>query len=185
MVSILDPITSKQGDSYKSISWYRGKISALADKPTAGRLLNSGVLLGKPSAGRLNMFLYNPKTKKRLPYYDVFPLVLPLDTIRGGFIGCNFHYLPPALRLRFLESLQAYQTGTDIKKKRTKFDVSYDQLKGNRYTKPTIKKYLYSQAQSQFLRINIDEAALAVLLPVAQFRKESNRTVFRDSRAML
>ncbi len=184
MVSILDPITSKQGDSYKSISWYRGKIAGLTDKPTAGRLLNSGDLIGRPSAGRLNMFLYNPKTKKRLPYYDVFPLVLPLDTIRGGFIGCNFHYLPPALRLRFLESLQAYQTAPDLKK-RTKFSVSYDQLKGNRYTKPTIKKYLYSQAQSQFLRININEAALAVLLPVAQFRKDSNRTVFKDSRAML
>ena len=98
--------------------------------------------------------------------------------------GCNFHYLPPALRLRFLESLQAYQTAANLKT-RTKFDVSYDQLKGNRYTKPTIKKYLYSQAQSQFLRININEAALAVLLPVAQFRKESNRTVYKDSRAML
>ena len=197
MVSILDPITSKQGDSYKSISWYRGKIAGLSNKPTAGRLLNSGDLLSRPSAGRLNMFLYNPKTKKRLPYYDVFPLVLPLDTIPGGFIGCNFHYLPPALRLRFLESLQAYQTAANLKT-RTKFDVSYDKLKGttrldvtyddlkkNRYTKPTIKKYLYSQAQSQFLRININEAALAVLLPVAQFRKESNRTVYKDSRAML
>jgi len=184
MVSILDPITSKQGDSYKSISWYRSKIKSLSDKPTAGRLMNSSGLTGKPSAGRLNMFLYNPKTKKRLPYYDVFPLVLPLDTIPGGFIGCNFHYLPPTLRLRFLESLQAYQTAPDLKRK-TKFDVSYDQLKGNRYTKPTIKKYLYSHAQSQFLRININEAALAVLLPVAQFRKESNKTVYRDSRAML
>ena len=114
MVSILDPITSKQGDSYKSISWYRGILAGLANKPTAGRLLNSGDLLSRPSAGRLNMFLYNPKTKKRLPYYDVFPLVLPLDTIPGGFIGCNFHYLPPALRLRFLESLQAYQTAPNL-----------------------------------------------------------------------
>ena len=39
MVSILDPIISKQGDSYKSISWYRGKIKALSDKlSTAGKI---------------------------------------------------------------------------------------------------------------------------------------------------
>ena len=105
------------------------------------------------------MFLYNPKTKKRLPYYDVFLSVTFKHNI-SGFIGCNFHYLPPKLRLRFLESLQAYQTALANLNKRTVFDVSYDQLKGNRYTKPTIKKYLYSQAQSQFLRINISEALL-------------------------
>ena len=167
----------------KSTEWYRDKIKEFGTPKTLD-LIRDGKQAKSPFGGRLNMFVYAPKFARKLPYYDTFPLVLPLDTIPGGFIGCNFHYLPPALRLRFLESLQAYQTAANLKT-RTKFDVSYDQLKGNRYTKPTIKKYLYSQAQSQFLRININEAALAVLLPVAQFRKESNRTVYKDSRAML
>ena len=73
MVSILDPITSKQGDSYKSISWYRGKIAGLSNKPTAGRLLNSGDLLSRPSAGRLNMFLYNPKQRRDYHIMMYFP----------------------------------------------------------------------------------------------------------------
>ncbi len=29
--------------------------------------------------GRLYMFLYDPKGKKELPYYDRFPLVFPVD----------------------------------------------------------------------------------------------------------
>ena len=56
-------------------------------------LFASGKLLGRLSAGRMSMFFYDPKFKNRLPYYDTFPLVLPLETMRGGFIGLNFHYL--------------------------------------------------------------------------------------------
>jgi len=48
--------------------------------------------------------------------------------------------------------------------------------------KPTIKKYLYSHVRSQFLRIDFDEAALAVYLPVQQFRKASESKVWADSR---
>ncbi len=50
---------------------------------------------------------------KRLdyPYYDSFPLVLPLETIKGGFMGLNFHYLPYILRFRLLERLQRFADG--------------------------------------------------------------------------
>jgi len=184
MVNILDPITQKQGDNFKSVSWYRSKIASLTDNITAGKLMRSGKLNQRPSGGRLNMFLYDPKTKNRLPYYDVFPLVLPLEPIRGGFLGLNFHYLPPMLRFRFLESLQAYASDTKLNAS-TRLDVSYDELKKNKYTKPTIKKYLYSRALSNFLRININESATAVLLPVAQFRGARNSTVYKDSRGMI
>ena len=96
----------------------------------------------------------------------------------------NFHYLPPMLRFRFLESLQAYASDTKLNAS-TRLDVSYDELKKNKYTKPTIKKYLYSRAKSNFLRININESATAVLLPVAQFRGARNSTVYKDSRGMI
>ena len=183
MVSILDPITQKQGDSLKSIGWYRNKIASLQDNITAGKLMRSGRLNNRPSQGRLNMFIYDAKYKNRLPYFDSFPLVLPLEPIRGGFLGINFHYLPPVLRFRFIESLQAFASDTKLNKS-SRLDVSYDQLKKNKYTKPTIKKYLYSRVATRFLRINIDESATAVLLPVAQFNA-SNSRVYRDSRAMI
>jgi hypothetical protein len=51
--------------------------------------------------------------------------------------------------------------------------------------KPTIKKYLYSHVRSQFLRIDFDEAALAVYLPVQQFKKAGTNKVYADSRRMI
>tara|TARA_Y100001937_G_scaffold97321_1_gene132529 strand:+ start:94 stop:648 length:555 start_codon:yes stop_codon:yes gene_type:complete len=184
MVSILDPLVQKQGDALKSQSWYRSQISNLTDKITAGRLMRSGRMNARPSGGRLNMFIYDPKTKDRLPYFDVFPLVLPLETIKGGFLGVNFHYLPPALRLRFLETLQEYASNQKFDGT-TRLDVSYDELKSNKFIRPTIKKYLYAQVRTNFLRIDINQAPIVVFLPVAQFRKAGVRTVYRDSRGML
>ena len=76
-----------------------------------------------PSAGRMNLFVYDPKYKKTLPFYDTFPLVLPLETIRGGFMGLNFHYLPYPLRFRLLERMQKFATNS-------KFDASTKLLAG-------------------------------------------------------
>ena len=85
MVNILGPIVRKQGDTVKSQSWYKSQIANLTDKITAGKLMRDGTLNNRPSAGRLNMFLYDPKTKNRLPYYDVFPLVLLLNLLKVDF----------------------------------------------------------------------------------------------------
>jgi len=95
MVSILDPLVDKAGGIRKTSAWYRNAVSSIADRVTARRLMNQGRLIGRPSVGRLNMFFYDPKYKKTLPYYDTFPLVLPLERIPGGFAGINFHYLRP------------------------------------------------------------------------------------------
>jgi hypothetical protein len=135
--------------------------------------MNQGKLIGRPSVGRLNMFFYDPKYKKTLPYYDTFPLVLPLERIPGGFAGINFHYLRPGARFTLLERLQRYATrGRDITSQNS-FDVSYDRVKNISLIKGTIKKYLFAHVRSNFLRVDFDEAALAVYLPVAQFKKGS------------
>ena len=61
MAGILDTIRQKQGDTQKSASWYRNAISNLRSTPTARKLMNQGRLNGRPSAGRLNLFFYDPK----------------------------------------------------------------------------------------------------------------------------
>ena len=136
--------------------------------------MSQGKLLGRPSIGRLNMFFYDPKYKKTLPYYDTFPLVLPIERIRGGFAGINFHYLRPGARFALLQQLQKY-TSQGVKKinSTNTFDVSYSRVKNLPLVKNTIKKYLFAHVRSSFLRIDYDEAALAVYLPVAQFKKGS------------
>ena len=183
MPSILDSLVDKQGGVRKSANWYKNNVQSLADRVTARKLMNSGKLNGRPSVGRLNMFFYDPKLKKTLPYYDTFPLVLPLEPIKGGFMGMNFHYLPYLLRFRLLQRLQRYASGG--MKPSTKFEATYDDVKGINLVKPTIKKYLYSHVRSQFLRIDFDEAALAVYLPVQQFKKSGTGRVWSDSRRMI
>ena len=183
MASILDPLKDRQGGIKKSADWYRKNVQSLSDKITARKLMNSGKLIGRPSSGRLNMFFYDPKTKARLPYFDVFPLVLPLETISGGFMGLNFHYLPYMLRFRLLQRLQKFADGGF--KSTTKIEANYDDVKSIGLVRPTIKKYLYSNVRSQFLRIDFDEAVLAAYLPVQQFRKAGTSKVWSDSRRII
>ena len=78
-VDIFNPLKDLQGNKLKGANWYRNAVSLITDKSTPSQLFKSGKLLGRPSAGRMAMFFYDPKTKARLPYYDTFPLALPLE----------------------------------------------------------------------------------------------------------
>ena len=184
MASVFDTIKIKAGDTDRSNNWYRGQVKRIASGTTAQQLFKQGKLARRPSVGRLNLFGYNPKLRKTLPYYDIFPLVLPLEAISGGFIGMNFHYLPPLLRMRLLERMQARATDRDFDSN-TRFNVTYDDVKRLSIVKPTIKKYLYSYVQTGFLRINADDAAIAIYLPVQRFKKAPEATVYADSRKFL
>ena len=184
MASVFDTIKTRAGDTDRSATWYRTQVNKIAANTTARQLFRQGKLNSRPSVGRLNLFGYNPKYRKTLPYYDVFPLVLPLEPISGGFMGMNFHYLPPMLRFRLLERMQATATDSRFDSK-TKFNVNYDDVKRLNIVKPTIKKYLYSYVQTGFLRINADEAATAIYLPVQRFKKASEARVYADSRRFI
>ena len=184
MASVFDRIKVRAGDTDRSATWYRSQVNRIASGKTAGQLFREGKLQGRPSVGRLNLFRYNPKLRAKLPYYDIFPLVLPLEPIKGGFMGMNFHYLPPLLRFRLLERMQARASDRRFDSK-TRFEVAYDDVKNIKIVKPTIKKYLYAYCQTGFLRINADDAAVAIYLPVQRFKKAPEATVYADSRKFL
>ena len=143
MPSILDPLVDKAAGVRKSSAWYRNAVSSIADRVSARRLMSQGKLNGRPSIGRLNMFFYDPKYKKTLPYYDTFPLVLPIERIPGGFAGINFHYLRPGARFTLLQGLQRFSVRNEVSS-RNRFDVSYNRVKNIPLVKNTIKKYLYN-----------------------------------------
>ena len=184
MASVFDRIKVRAGDTDRSATWYRSQVNRIASGKTAGQLFREGKLQGRPSVGRLNLFGYNPKLRAKLPYYDIFPLVLPLEPTKGGFMGMNFHYLPPLLRFRLLERMQARASDRRFDSK-TRFEVAYDDVKNIKIVKPTIKKYLYAYCQTGFLRINADDAAIAIYLPVQRFKKAPEASVYADSRKFL
>jgi len=183
-INIFEPLKDLQDNQLRSARWYRNAVSLITDRVSASKLMNDGKVLGRPSAGRMSMFYYDPKTKAKLPFYDTFPLVLPVDTFRGGFVGLNFHYLPYGLRFKLLEELQTYASNGKFDSS-TKLQVGYSNLKGQSIIKPAIKKYLWSQVKTQFRRIDVDEMAIAIYLPVADFQGSTLGKVFAAARRII
>ena len=167
----------------KSTEWYKDKIKEFG-KPTAQNLIRDGKRSSIPFYGRLNMFFYDPKWKKKLPYYDTFPLVLPIEKYPDGFLGINMHYLPIPLRIRLLDRLVDFSNNTKFDES-TKLIVNYSKLKNVRLIKPTLHRYLAGHTKSQFRRIDADEFTIATLLPVQRFKKASAKEVWSDSRKMI
>ena len=167
----------------KSTEWYKDKIKEFGT-PGAMDLIRDGKRNTRPFFGRLNMFIYDPKFKKTLPYYDTFPLVLPLENYTDGFLGINMHYLPIPLRIKLLDRLVDFSNDTNFDAG-TALIVEYQKVKKIRLVKPTIHKYLAGQVKSQFRRIDADEFMIATLLPVQRFKKGSANEVWKDSRGMI
>ena len=171
MATIFDKIRNEVGDRNLSLAWYKRKVGELASRISAGRLMREGKILKTPGFNQLNFFRYNPKTKAILPYYDTFPLVMPIDSAKGGFLGINFHYLPIPLRMRLLETLA-----------KRNFDGDYSKLKNIKLIKPCVKHYLKSQFASGFYRLDELDYAPAIFMPVQSFKKAGMTAAHRDAR---
>ena len=167
MATVFDKILDKTTGP-KSYDWYRKQVRSMTT-PGARSLINKGKATLRPKYGIMNLFGYDPKHKERLPYYDTFPLIFPLEPAKGGFIGLNFHYLPPLARVRFLRSL-ANTTNNNKFDKSTRYRINW---RNNTFMKKTAKHYLFNHVRTSFLNITADEMAIAIFLPVARFKKGS------------
>lgn len=134
-------------------------------------------------AGDMLMYIYDPKTKKKLPYYDTFPLVFPIELKSDGFLGLNMHYLPPHSRASLMDSLYTLLNNTSMDTT-TRLTVSYEILKGAsrfREFKPCIKRYLYDHIRSVRLTVHPTQWDMVLMLPTARFVKADNLRVWTDS----
>ena len=157
----------------QSTLWLRRQASRLTNLTPARMLSDSTTKVNRIEKSGMYLFIYDPKTKKKLPYYDTFPLVFIIDIIPNGFLGVNFHYLPPTLRSLFLQAVERGQNPT------------YNSLKKNKYLRPTIKKYLNKNVKSSFIKIEKEDREMSIYLPVEQFTKASKSQVWKDSRSMI
>lgn len=169
-MSIFDEISKLRKSGKEPYQWYRNRIKELGT-PSQAQLIRDGKITGRVNFGALNMFIYDPKLKNKLPYYDTFPLVLPIESYRDGFLGINFHYLPYALRARLLSRLDP--------------NANYSALKNVRLVKPTLKRYLNSNVRSRFRKLEEEDFMTAIMLPVQRFKKSSTNKVWSDSRKVI
>jgi len=172
----------------ESRDWFRKKAQQMR-RVNRNQLMQEEeiILRNRFGVGNMYMFFYDPKTKDTLPYYDAFPLVIPVEPAEKGFYGINLHYLPPVLRAKFLDSLLDITSNKSYDEK-TKFQLSYQLLKGSqkfRHFKPCFKRYLTANVRSRFALVPAPEWEIATFLPTADWRKASGTQVYKDSRAMI
>ena len=104
--------------------WLKSKVPAL--RPTKGDLMRDRERLKNQSIiGRMYFYYYDPKTKDSLPYYDRFPLVIPIERYSDGFLGLNLHYIHPKRRIILLDKLSTILTDHRYDEG-TRFKISYD-----------------------------------------------------------
>ena len=189
MAKLLDRIKAslaKEGltaGTNASRTWLRQKVKDL--KPTARALMADRDRLRTNSIiGKMYFYFYDPKTKESLPYYDRFPLVIPIENYKDGFLGMNLHYIHPKQRIILLDKLSDTASNKNYDKN-TKLKISYQFLSSASRAfeaTPCIKRYLYGHVQSRFLEISAEEWDIAVMLPVESFVKASASKVWSDSR---
>ncbi len=169
----------------ESRAWFRRKAAQLG-RINRNKLMQEDEINLQNTFGRGGMFMYfyDPKHKETLPYYDRFPLTIPVERAPGGFKGLNLHYLPPILRAKFLDSLLAI-TNNDKYNDTTKINLSMSTLKAAtrfRYFKPCLKHYLTDHVRSRFALVSPTEWEIAVFLPTQDWAKKSASYVYSESR---
>ena len=189
MAKLIDRIKtslSKEGLTPRtnaSRAWLRAKVKEL--KPTSDKLMTDRQRLkNKSMIGRMYFYFYDPKTKDSMPYYDRFPLVIPIERYNDGFLGLNLHYIHPKNRMILLDKLSDTMSN-DTYNENTKLKINYRYLAAASKVfeaTPCIKRYLFTQIESRFLEITADEWDIAALLPVESFVGASTSKVYADSR---
>ena len=182
--------TVRTAASYK---WYERHIKGLRLEFDKQTLLTDKIRQkNSVEIGKMYTYLYKPKLHKTLPYYDIFPLVFPIEKHTDGFLAINLHYLPPNLRALLMDKLYdlankevdesgGIETGT-------KLTISYEILKSfNKYklSRVCFRKYLYSNVRTKFTIINPNEWDAAIFLPSEKFQNETKENVWSETRAKL
>ena len=144
----------------------------------------SGTLTGRMWLGKMYFFVYNPKHKITLPYYDMFPLVLPIERYSNGFLGINFHYLAPKDRAYLLDEIKVFVNDKTLSEN-ARILLTYDMLRGFtkfKRAKPCLKRYLTTYMKTQFIPVLPDEWGPSIFLPVENFKKASKKAVWAESK---
>jgi hypothetical protein len=185
---VFDKYRYDRSAATRSRTWFTQQLNLLkAENVTRNRLLKpaeASLVSNRVIPGFMYMFAYDPKHKKTLPYYDVFPLVFPFEKTKNGFLGLNMHYLPYPLRIALMDRLMTYASDKNMDEM-TKIKYSWATIaRTSRFNlaKPCVKEYLASHVVSQFRKVPSQDWFTALMLPVEGFAKATPTKVWADSR---
>ena len=179
-VGIFDQLREEAHGRELSMRWYRQKVQELLPKPEVRLMIREGIKTQKvtkrPNFGMMNLFYYRPKGAEKLPYYDIFPLVIPLGRrLNDGFVGINFHYLSVPQRWLLLERLSMFQMPSELDAFDTEEGMGdvmalfWPKIRRKRGVKPIVRRYLTKYIKSYFLKIELSEMLIALSIPMERF----------------
>ena len=175
----------KRADS--SLRWYLGKLRDAGGSHDERNVATAVSSRQKMYIGGMYQYVYDAKTKEKLPYWDAFPLIICINVYADGWLGLNLHYLPPILRAKLLDKLMEFSKTirTGGNGKRTYMHLSYKmltRLSQVPFFQHCIKRYLASHVQSKIMRVNSSFWEEVAFLPTQQFKKAPDSTVWKDAR---
>ena len=169
----------------RSAQWFQDKIKGLKGEvknrfssTNAAKFyresekINDAVFKKRVSLGDMFCYYYNPKYRKTLPYYDMFPMIMLIAAEKETFLGINFHYLRPKWRAILLDRVTA-KIGGGIPK--------WSKLRNIKQIAPTIKRYRFDHIMRKVIPIEEDEQEIAIFLPTERFKKSGKANVWSDS----
>ena len=156
-MSILQNILDKVGGQVNE-DWFR---SQLLDELGSTNFDDDAADTDGFAPGQLYFFTYSAQTKQ--PYYDMYPLTYVIEYQKGGFLGCNIHYVPLTQRDELATSLlnNSAQGAVAV-------------------TRRTLHKYLYPGVRIQPYRIPSSEWSDVAQLPTERFVDMRGIPVPRD-----
>jgi len=192
--SIIDAIKNeKKYNTSNSASWFQNKIKSNLN----GTLIKSNDFIKSKQIdrvyrvlpGRMYTYVYSPKTKDKLPYYDTFPLVFPFSLTHDGFIGLNLHYLNYKSRLKLLERLVQLKTsGGKLQADHNYLKLSWRTLSNTSKfpeVAPCVKRYISTHIRSSVIEIPSTEWHIVSMLPTENFVGSSIMDVWSNSKARI
>ena len=195
---------SKKGslprESRKATRWFHQKARKTRTTPRqiwSERERHKLYNLRRRLLGNMYYYFYEPEYKDSLPYWDAFPLVIPIELTEGGFLALNFHYLDWRLRAIFMDRILELQRENEdpadksIQSEKGKLDwrkIGYDKLSRKaryKYFKPCLKHYKFTNMRSRMVQVDMDEWDIALFLPVERFEKVRKTKIWADSRNII
>lgn len=178
---IMNTATGKKKQK-ESLNWFYKRLKSGPNDFPKGSFSDKK----KPFIGGMFHFIYDAKHKDTLPYFDKFPLVIPIEKYPDGFLGLNLHYLPPILRAKLLDlMIMKFQKSTTAK---TYMAVTYPILKNaakSNIFQPCLKRYLTAHMMSKAVYVDSEQWEEVAFLPTASWHGATSKRVWADSKGRM
>jgi hypothetical protein len=150
-----------------SVKWLEEKVHGMKSQYSSSKYRTVNTF----EIGHMYFYIYDAKYKHKLPVWDKFPLMIPIEMYPNGWLGLNLHFLEEKERAEILNNLTkafGYHEGNFLK-----LNISYRTIRRLEYFEtltPCIKHYLSSHIQSRILPIEPHEWPFSIWLPVQEMQ---------------